>query len=66
MAACEDCWGEAYWEARRTGRMQADVYHEVLQRNDAAHLAALEPDDDGIHDPDCTCGLPVGHGGECR
>lgn len=28
-------------------------------------LAAVTSPDDLIHDPDCTCGLPVGHDGEC-
>lgn len=33
MAACEACWTAAYPIARRTGRSQVEVYHELVAQN---------------------------------
>lgn len=30
MAVCEECWIEAFAIAYRTGRPQAEVYHELI------------------------------------
>ena len=29
MSTCEECWDEAFFRSRLTGRLQADVYHEL-------------------------------------
>lgn len=45
MSACEKCWDEAFFRARLTGRLQADVYRELLAENEQAHSADTEVQD---------------------
>ena len=42
MSACEKCWGEAFFRSRLTGRLQADVYRELLAENEQAHTTTTE------------------------
>jgi len=38
MAACEDCWNEAFSIAYGTLRSQAEVYHELVRaQNECPH-----------------------------
>lgn len=45
MSACEECWGEAFFHSRLTGRLQADVYRELLAENEQAHATDTEGTD---------------------
>lgn len=43
MAACEDCWGDAYARARMFGGSQVEHYHELLVERAEDHEE--DPDD---------------------
>ena len=45
MTACEECWDEAVFRSRLTGRLQADVYRELLAENEQAHTTTTEGTD---------------------
>lgn len=45
VSACEKCWGEAFFRSRLTGRLQADVYRELLAENEQAHTTTTEGSD---------------------
>lgn len=42
MSACEKCWDEAFFRSCLTGRLQADVYRELLAENEQAHTTDTE------------------------
>ena len=45
MSTCEKCWDEAFFRSRLTGRLQADVYRELLAENEQAHTTDTEGTD---------------------
>ena len=45
MSTCEECWDEAFFRSRLTGRLPEDVYRELLVENEQAHTADTEGSD---------------------
>ena len=43
---CEECWDEAFFRSRLTGRLPEDIYPELLAENEQAHTTTVGTDRD--------------------
>ena len=45
MSACEKCWNDAYVRSRMSGRLQAEIYRELLEERRDDPCPAPSPGD---------------------